>query len=105
MGEQRQDTDLEIYRRAAETATEIDVRFRETTNPEERARLREERDRAFSAFVAARVTLLRSGIITTAADLAEMARIQQQIDQAADTQLLIQAIGRFAGFLLRLAVL
>jgi hypothetical protein len=95
------DTDADVLRDAGNTATEIDVRFREA-DVNERRKLRKPRDDAFNEFSRARLQLMKTGMITTGADVQEMKAIKAEVDRAADNQALIIAVGRFVGFLARL---
>ena len=93
------DTDADVLRDAGETAVEIDVRYRMEEDVNERQKLRRPRDAAFSAYSEARLRLMRKGTITTAQHVEDMRAIRSEIDQAADSQALIVAIGRFVAFL------
>ena len=98
------DNDAEVLKAASETVTEIDLRYR-AASFDDKILLKPERDKAFHQYQAARLKLLADGMICTEADVAEMQQLRQEVLQAAQTQALLNAIGRTVGFLARLAVL
>lgn len=97
------DTDLKIFETASATVTEIDRRYR-LANINDQIKLKPKRDEAFSAFSLARLKLLEAGVVTTAADLAEMQALKSAVDQAAVTQDLVIAAARVAIFLAKTAL-
>lgn len=94
------DPDAKVLRDAGNTATEIDVRYREG-NVNDRRKLRKPRDDAFGEYSRVRLELLKAGTITTAADVKDMKAIRGAVEAAGETQALIIAIGRFISFLAR----
>jgi hypothetical protein len=96
------DTDLQIFDTASSTVTEIDRRYR-LANINDQIKLKQKRDEAFAAFALARLRLLEAGVITTAADLAEMRTLKAAVDRAAVIQDLVIAAARVAIFLAKTA--
>ena len=97
------DNDSVVLKVASEAMTAIDLQHRAATFPDKLV-LGPERDRAFSAYLAARLKLLADGVICTPADVAEMGKIRDEVNAAAERQTMLVAIGRMAGFLLKLVV-
>lgn len=91
-------TDEIIITKAAATATSIDIKYKRAS-PTDKVLLKPERDKAFSAYTGARLTLLEEGTISNEADIEEMATIRKQVGNARKRQSLVIAIGRFVGFL------
>lgn len=67
--------------------------------------LKPELDKAADAYQAARQKLLAEGVIMTEADVMEMRRIKAEIDQAADTQSMVQGALKLAGFIAKVVAL
>lgn len=63
--------------------------------------LRPKVDDAYDKYSQARLKLLEEGVLATDDDVAEMCRIRAEIDQAANTQALIEGAIKFAAFLVK----
>jgi len=96
------DNDAEVLRAANDAVIEIDLRYR-AASFDDKTVLKPERDRAFHQYQAARLKLLEEGVICTGDDVAEMREIREEVIKAAQTQALLNAIGRVVGFLARVA--
>ena len=96
------DNDETIIRKAAATATSIDIKYKRAS-PTDKVILKPERDKAFSVYAASRLKLLEAGTVSSSDDVAEMAEIRRQVAHARKQQSLIVAIGRFVGFLAKFA--
>ena len=94
------DNDETIVTKAAATATSIDIKYKRASATD-KVILKPERDKAFSAYAAARLKLLEEGTISSDADVLEMGDIRKQVANAKKLQSLIIAIGRFVGFLVK----
>lgn len=96
------DNDEILITKAAATATSIDIKYKRASATD-KIKLKPERDKAFSAYMGARLSLLEAGTVSTDSDLAEMTEIRKQIGNARKRQTLIIAIGRFVTFLAKFA--
>lgn len=86
---------------AAKAVFVISVKYRrEDINGKQK--LRQPRDKAFSAYSMARLKLLEDEVICTPQDVQDMQVIRQEIEQAATTQNLIAAIARLTKILIAL---
>ena len=65
----------------------------------ERIKIRPELEALLGKFSSYQLKLLDEGVITTDQDLQEMKQIKEDIDQAADEQQIILAIGKTLGFI------
>lgn len=72
-------------------------------DPWERPMIQPELDKARSSWAAARYRLLFPGVVTVQQDVDEARRLRQKIEQAADTQAMIQSLIDLAGLLLKFA--
>ena len=68
-------------------------------SPGDRPGVRPAIDQASRSLLAARLVLLRSGVLTTAGDFTTLAKIKREIDAAGTAQDIILAAIRLAGFL------
>lgn len=71
--------------------------------PWERPTIQPDLDKARNSWAAARYRLLFPGVVSVQLDVDEARRLRQKIDQAADTQSMIQALIDLAGLLLKFA--
>ncbi len=95
------DNDSKTLQVIAQSITIIDLKYRSLPFPEQ-MKLKPERDKAFSKYVEVRVKLLEEGVITTDDQISEMNEIKEEIDEAAENQAIIVAIGRLIGFVVTL---
>ena len=96
------DNDALVLEDAGEVVSLLDVRYRSASFDDQVA-IKPERDRAFSAYSAARLKLLQADVICTDADLEEMTRLRNEVRKAADKQSLVIAAAKVAVFLAKLA--
>ena len=96
------DNDSTVLEDSAASVLAVDLRYR-AADPNDKLLLKPERDRTFNAYSAARLKLLADGVICTDDDVQEMKEIRQEIEKAAQTQSLLVAVGRFVGFLVKVA--
>jgi len=92
------DNDCIVLKDLGETVTMIDVLYR-LAEPAERKDIKDERDKALAYYGAARDKLLADGVICTDKHIAEMRKIKAEIEQAAQSQQVIQGIIKLAKFL------
>ena len=97
------DNDSIVLRDLGETVTMIDVKYR-LASPADRIDMKEERDKALAQYGAARDQLLAEGVICADEHIAEMRKIKAEIEQAAQTQQIIQGMVRLVKFLRSFAV-
>lgn len=79
----------------------IGVKYRKA-DINEKQQLRQQRDKAFSAYSIARLMLLEDEVICTDEQVKEMKNIRKEIENAAKIQNLITAFARLIGFLIAL---
>ena len=92
------DNDSIVLKDLGETVTMIDVKYR-LANPADRIDMKEERDKALAEYGVARDRLLAEGVICTDEHIVEMRKIKAEIEQAAQTQQMIQGIVSLVKFL------
>ena len=97
------DMDTLTLKEASNAVLELDVRYREIDNIDDKKDMKPARDQAFDAYSTARLKLLEEGVITGQTDLNEMKDLRSEVEHAANVQSLIVAAGRVAAFLTRLA--
>lgn len=95
------DHDLEVLEKATKAVFLIDKKYKKASF-DEKLEIKDARDKAFNAYMLARIQLVRDGIICTPDDVDQMKNIRQEVEQAANTQSLIIAIFRLARFLTKL---
>jgi hypothetical protein len=95
------DNDTLVLKDIAASVLEIDIRYKEA-DINEKMLLRNSRDKAFSAYLLARIQLLESAVICTENDIKEMKKIRREIEEAANTQTLINVVFRLISFLIKL---
>ncbi len=87
------DKDTEMLKKMGNAAVDLQIKYRESS-PSEQAEIRPQLDELLTKYAAYQIKLLDEGIITTDADLVEMAEIRDEINQAAQKQQLVQAIAK-----------
>jgi hypothetical protein len=95
------DNDLIILKQAKSALFAIDVKYK-MSGFNDKKKLVKARDAAFSTYALERLELLEEGVKCTQQDIDEMKEIRRQIEEAAETQTLIQAIFRLTSFLINL---
>ena len=95
------DNDTLVLQDAAQAVLAIDIQYK-LASFNDQQKLKGERDKAFNAYSNARLKLLQQGVICTEADVKEMNKIRQEIEQAAQTQSLIAGIFSLVKFLVAL---
>jgi hypothetical protein len=101
------DNDLIVLEDARDAAFGLEKEFRRAIRNGDMAtalQLKPTVEEAVDALSQARLNLLKEGVLATDADVAEMRRIKAEIDQAANTQQLIEGAIRFAGFLAKFII-
>lgn len=96
------DNDLTVLEGARDALFTLEREYRLAVNNADLERmtaLSPQLDAAADQLSAARLNLLKQGQIATDADVAEMRRIKGEIDQAAETQQLVEGAIRFVAFL------
>jgi hypothetical protein len=92
-----------MLRAAGDAVMAVDLRFH-LAGFDEQFEMRDERDRAFNAFAAARNRLMLPGLAISEEEIAEVDVLRREVENAADTATLIAAAGKIALALLRLAL-
>ena len=95
------DNDLILLKQAKSALFAIDVKYK-MSGFNEKKKLVKARKAAFSAYSSERLELIEEGVKCTQQDIDEMKEIRDEIEKAADTQVLIQAIFRLTSFLINL---
>lgn len=83
------------------TMEELDIKYMEADEAS-KLEMKDELDEAFLAFSRARLRLLKKRVLCDTSCKDQMQSIRAEIEQAADTQTLIQAIIRWSRFLVML---
>jgi hypothetical protein len=91
------DSDAVMLEKLGFAMVDLEVKFRGSTLSE-RIEMRPALEELLGDYTRYRLRLLKEGIITTPADLEEMAQIRKEIDRAASKQMLIKAIARTIAF-------
>ncbi len=93
-----EDNDAVMLQQMGNAITDLEVRFR-ASSLEDRMAMRPSVEQLLNDYAEYRLRLLKEGVITGDQDLAEMRRIQADINAAAQKQDLIKAIARTAAFI------
>ncbi len=96
------DTDEVVLQDAATAVSQLDMAYRRAVKLPDVVtgrKLRPKVKAAYEAYSLARLKLMKKGTITSDAHVAEMRRIRAEIDQAADTQALVEGAVKLIGFL------
>ena len=95
------DNDATVLKEASAAVTQIDLKYRRAdTNAQ--LKMKADRDKAFSAYAAARRKLLAAGVICTDKDVEKMRSLRDEVRKARETQSLLIAAARLASFLVAL---
>ncbi len=97
------DKDEKMLRNIGNAVIDLQVKYR-ASNLDERMEIRPQLDGLKKKYDDYQIVLWRDGVITTDEDLKEMAEIQKEIDQAAQTQQLVQAIAKTIVFVAKKVV-
>lgn len=100
------DNDEIVLEDAKEAAFELDKAYRRAllrADLDAMTQLKPKVDEAYDLYSQARLNLLKEGVVATDGDVAEMRRIRAEIDQAAETQSLIEGAIRFIVFIAKFA--
>ena len=96
------DNDLIVLEDAKDAAFTIDKAYRRAIRKRDldaAMKLKPKVEDAYSALSAARLRLMEEGMLATDADVAEMRRLKAEIDEAAETQQMIEGAITMAKFL------
>ena len=91
------DDDAKMLEAMGQAIIDLEVKYR-ASSLADRMTMKPDLDKLLTDYADYQVRLLKEGVITTQADLEEMATIQAEIEQAASTQKLLAAIVRTAVF-------
>lgn len=100
------DNDLIILEDAKEAAFALDKAYRRAlleADLDRMTQLKPKVDEAYDKYSLARLNLIKEGVLATEDDVAQMRRIQAEIDQAASTQSLIEGAIKFVSFISQFA--
>lgn len=92
------DPDTIMLEQMGSALTALQVKFK-LSSIDDRAALRPKLLEAMQDFAAFQLKLLKDGVVTTEADLAEMQEIRAEIDEAGNKQSTLLAIARVVGFI------
>ena len=92
------DNDTKMLNELAAKVNTLDIKYK-LSSFEDQAVLAPGLSELWDDYVKFRIKLLKAGVITTEADLAEMEEIKEEIDAAADKQSMILAIARTVAFI------
>lgn len=101
------DNDLIILEDAKDTLFTLEKEFRKALNRADldaAMEIKPKLEAAGDACSQARLNLLKEGVLATDEDVAEMRRIKAEVDQAANTQQLVEGGIKFAAFIAKFAV-
>ena len=92
------DNDTKMLNELTATVNTLDIKYKMSSFADQ-AVLGPQLSELWEDYVKFRTKLLKAGVITTDADLAEMEAIKEEIDSAADKQAMILAIARTIAFI------
>ena len=92
------DNNTLILKDAADCLQTIDIQYK-LSDFNSKKQLKESRDNAFDVYSRARLKLLADEVLCTDQDVQTMKQLRQEIEQAAETQSLIQGILSLVQFL------
>lgn len=95
---QNKDNDAVLLQQMGNAITDLEVKFR-AASLEDRMTLRPALEELLDDYAEYRLRLLKEGVITDDSELAEMRKIQTEIDAAAQKQDLMKAIARSIAFI------
>lgn len=91
------DNDAQMIEASGAALTTMQIKYRQSTI-RDRMLIRPTLEQALNDYAQYQIRLLKEGVITTENDLSEMKNIREEIDRAAETQQLLEAIARFIAF-------
>ena len=91
------DNDAKMLEGMADAITSLQVKYR-AASLSDRMLMRPTLEQLLSDYVQYQIRLLKEGVITTDADLADMKDIQREIDEAASSQKLLTALASAVAF-------
>jgi hypothetical protein len=92
------DNDATMLDQMGTALTNLQIKYR-ASSLQDRIELRPQLDKLLQDYTDYQSRLLDEGIITTEADLVEMAQIKKAIDSAAQKQQLVEAIAKTIAFI------
>lgn len=100
------DNDLIMLENAKDAAFTLDKAYRRAVRKGDMntaMKLQPKVNEAYTAISHARMKLLEAGVLATDADVAEMRRLKAEIDDAAETQQMIEGAVKVIGFVAKFA--
>ena len=91
------DRDTQMLQEMGNAVIALQMKFRNSPLADRMA-IKPALEELLSDYADYQIRLLKEGIITSEQDLAEMADIRQEIEQAADKEALLKAIGKTIAF-------
>ncbi len=91
------DNDTQMLEAMGNAVVDLQVKYRNSPLPD-RMLMRPTLEQLLADYGDYQLRLIKEGVVTTNADLAEMRAIQAEIDGAADTQKLVAALVRTVAF-------
>ncbi len=95
------DSNTLFLQTASAVMNELDVRYMEA-DLDEKVQLKEELDKAMMTFSEARCKILENEVLCSAADVAKMQELRQEVEQAGEIQTLVTVVVRLGRILARI---
>lgn len=92
------DNDAKMLEAMGDAVTRLQIKYR-NSSISDRIKMKPDLEKLIQDYVDFQLKLIEEGVITTDADLKEMEDIRREIDNAAQTQALVQAIARTIAFI------
>jgi hypothetical protein len=92
------DNDTQMLKEMGDAVVALQVKYRNSPLAERMA-LKPALEELLSDYTNYQLRLLKEGVITNQEDLDEMANLKQEIDQAAEKEALLKAIGKTIAFI------
>jgi hypothetical protein len=92
------DNDTQMLKELGDAVIALQVKYRNSPLAERMA-LKPALEELLSDYTNYQLRLLKEGVITNQEDLDEMANLKQEIDQAAEKEALLKAIGKTIAFI------
>lgn len=94
------DNDAQMIKSMSNALIDLQIKYRASAVAD-RMQIKPALDDLLQKFSEFQIALLREGVMTNDSDLAEMARLKNDIDAAANKQQLIAALAKTAGFIVK----
>ena len=92
------DNDAKMLEAMGDSVTKLQIKYR-NSSISDRIKMKPDLEKLIHNYAEFQLKLIEEGVITTDADLKEMEDIRREIDNAAQTQEIVQAIARTIAFI------